>query len=152
MCKGEGLVIYSVGHSNRTAEDFISLLRENGVNFIIDIRQFPVSKWEWFRKESLRSLLSKNGIGYIHLGKWLGGFRYGGYEEHMKSEEFKRGIKKILKYAKKYRVAIMCAEKLVFRCHRRFVSRYLQCLGARVIQIFDHGKNFELKLLSEFKP
>jgi len=111
------------------------------------VRRFPTSKWEWFKRENLEKALRENGILYEYLGDLLGGFRKGGYERYMKTEAFKSGIERLLKLAEGRRVAIMCVERIVFRCHRRFISRYLQQFGVKVIQILDHCNCFELRTL-----
>jgi len=137
--------IYSVGHSNRSLKEFIALLKEYGVELVVDVRRFPTSKWEWFRGDRLKGELEKNGLGYMYLGSQLGGFRKGGYLKHMGTQDFREGVEKILKLAEKSRIAIMCAEKIVYRCHRRHISRYLQQRGVRVIHIADKGKCFDLE-------
>ena len=84
---------------------------------------------------------------YEYLGDLLGGFRKGGYEKHMKTEEFKSGLGRVIELAKNLRVAIMCSEKIVFKCHRRFITRALQRRGIQVIYIVDSERVFELPLL-----
>lgn len=141
------LTIFSIGHSNRTLDEFLRILKKYGIKLVVDVRRFPTSKWEWFKKESLQEALNSRNIRYEYLGDLLGGFREGGYEKHMKTEEFKSGLNRVKEFAKNHKVAIMCSEKLVFKCHRRFISRALQRRRIQVIHIVDSERAFELPLL-----
>ena len=145
--KKHSLTIFSIGHSNRTLDEFLRILKKYGIQLVVDVRRFPTSKWEWFKKESLQEALNIRNIRYEYLGDLLGGFRKGGYEKHMKTEEFKSGLNRVKELAKNCRVAIMCSEKIVFKCHRRFISRALQRRGIQVIHIVDSERAFELPLL-----
>ena len=145
--KKRTLTIFSIGHSNRTLDEFLGILKKYSIELVVDVRRFPTSKWEWFKKENLREALNKRSISYEHLGDLLGGFRKGGYERHMRTEEFKRGLKQVKELARNRSVAIMCSEKIVFKCHRRFIARSLQRRGIRVVHIVDSERAFELSLL-----
>ncbi len=134
--------IYSIGHSNRHIEEFINLLKEYGIEIVIDVRRFPTSKYAAYKKENLAELLKKNGIEYIHLEK-LGGYR-GSYEKWMHGKEWKKDYERLKEMAMNKRAAIMCAEKLPFRCHRRYIARKLAADGWRVIHIID-GRVWEEK-------
>ena len=127
--------IYTIGHSNRSKEEFIDLLKRYEIEVIIDIRRFPTSKIATYKKEILRELLRKNGIDYIHLEN-LGGYR-GGYEKWMRSMEWKKDYKKLEEIAARRKAAIMCSEKLPFRCHRRYVAMKLKANGWKVYHIID---------------
>lgn len=110
---------------------------------LIDIRRFPSSrKFFCFKKENLEKELKKFNISYFWLGEELGGFRGEGYENYMKSEKYKLGIEKIIGISKK-RTCIMSAEKLFFKCHRRFISKTLKDLNYRVIHIIDKNRVLE---------
>jgi len=145
--KKRNLKVFSIGHSNRTLEEFLGILRKYGIELVVDVRRFPTSKWEWFKKESLQEVLNSRNIRYEYLGDLLGGFRKGGYERHMKTEEFKSGLDRVKEFAKNCRVAIMCSERIVFKCHRLFISRALQRRGVQIIHIVDSERAFELPLL-----
>ncbi len=84
--------------------------------------------------------LPEAGIKYIWLGETLGGYRHGGYEAHIKTELFKRGIEELLALAKDQRVCICCMEKDPRYCHRRFISTYLEKLGVKVVHIIEEGQ------------
>jgi uncharacterized protein (DUF488 family) len=127
--------IYSIGHSNRHEEDFINLLKRYGIEIVIDVRRFPTSKYVVYKKENLAELLKKNGIEYIHLEN-LGGYR-GGYEMWMCSKEWKRDYERLKEIARSRKTAIMCAEKLPFRCHRRYIAKKLAAEGWKVIHIIN---------------
>jgi len=145
--KKHSLTIFSIGHSNRTLDEFLRILKTYGIELVVDVRRFLTSKWEWFKKESIQEALNIRNIRYEYLGDLLGGFRKGGYEKHMKTEEFKSGLSQVKELAKNCRVAMMCSEKIVFKCHRRFISRALQRRGIQVIHIVDSERAFELPLL-----
>ena len=119
-------------------DEFIEILKKHGIQVIIDIRRFPKSKVvPHFNKENLKLELRKIGIKYAWLGKWLGGYRKEGYLKYMEKPEFKKGIKYLENIAKNKTCAIMCTEKLYFKCHRKFVSKYLQNKGWIIKHIKD---------------
>lgn len=137
-------LIYTIGHSNRSLEEFIGLLKKFNVEVIIDVRRFPTSSVvPHFKRGLLEIEVKKHGIEYIWLGSLLGGYRSGGYREFMKSKTFRRGLNELVEIAKFKRVAIMCSEKLWFKCHRRFIADELVKLGFKVIHIIDDGKVYE---------
>ncbi|MEM3437548.1 MAG: DUF488 domain-containing protein [Nitrososphaerales archaeon] len=138
--------IYTLGHSIRSLEELIMLLKKYGIETLIDVRRFPVSKkYPHFNKDFLIDKLSKLSINYIWLEK-LGGFRKGRYKNYLKSEDFKKGIAEVLDIAKKRRVAIICAEAFWFKCHRRYISNELVNLGCKVIHIIDGERVYEHKI------
>lgn len=150
--------IYTIGHSTRSLEELIGLLREHRVELLADIRSFPTSlRFPHFDKKVLSRTLPEAGITYRWLGKVLGGYRKKGdpntlhtalrspgfrnYADHMASKEFAWGIEKLRKLASKKPVAMMCAERLWWRCHRSLVSDYLVgCCGVEVLHIVEPGK------------
>lgn len=128
-------MIYSIGHSNREIKEFISLLKKYGIEIVIDVRRFPTSKFEEYKKENLSKVLKENGIKYLHL-EALGGYR-GGYEKWMESNEWKEAYEKLKKLAMKKTIAIMCAEKFPFRCHRRYIAKRLVNENLQVVHIIN---------------
>ena len=118
--------IYTLGTSNRTIEDFIEILKEYGITTVIDVRRFPTSKFSHFKKENFQKHLKENGINYVYLGNELGGYRKNGYERYMETEEFKKGLRKIIEVSEKGNVAIVCCEKFFWKCHRRFIAEELK--------------------------
>jgi len=141
----EKLRIWTIGHSNRSIEVFLELLREHSIQVLADIRSFPTSKIEHFKREEMERWLPENGIEYVWLGKELGGYRKGGYKRHMRTKLFREGVKKLLEIAKQKRTCIMCMEKNPKYCHRRFISAYLERKGVEVIHIIEKGQASILK-------
>lgn len=151
--------IWTVGHSIRTLEELLAVLRAHGVEVLVDVRSFPVSaRHPQFNRESLYRELPKVGINYHWLGKLLGGYRkktrpdsphtalhspgFRHYADHMETEEFGHGIKTLLGLAEKKRVAYVCAERLWWRCHRSLISDHLVAIcGVKVIHIHDEKKS-----------
>ncbi len=148
---------YTIGHSTRSIEEFISLTWRHGIEILTDVRAFPSSsRYPQFNREHLRESLVQAGIAYHWLGKELGGYRKkseglgerspnmawdaGGfriYADYMLSDPFKAGIHRLIELAVKKRTALMCAERLYWRCHRRLISDYLVTLGHEVWHIVD---------------
>ncbi len=131
--------IWTIGHSTRSLEDFLALLREHGIERLADIRRFPTSRWDQFKQPNLRDGLAHAGIEYVHLAD-LGGFRTGGYPAFTATEEFARGLDALLALAAGKRTAIMCAEAVFFRCHRRYVADALVRRDHEVLHILGPGK------------
>ena len=139
------LTIWTIGHSNRSKEEFLNLLREHSIEVLADIRSFPTSKIEHFKKENLEKWLPENGVEYVWLGKELGGYRKGGYKRHMRTKLFREGVQKLLETAKQKRTCMMCMEKNPKYCHRRFLSAHLERKGVEVIHIIEKGQASILK-------
>ena len=150
--------IWTVGHSTRKIDIFLSLLRENGIKLVADLRMFPGSKrYPQFGREALTKSLSEHGIRYKHFPE-LGGRRkpkpdsqntawrnetFRGYADYMETEDFRNGIARLVDLAEKSGpTAVMCAEAVWWRCHRSLISDYLKAGGVEVIHILD-GKKTE---------
>ena len=138
-------IIYSIGTSTRGKEYFLKLLKESKIEAVVDVRRFPTSRLNYFLKENLSSFLEENRIKYFHLGELLGGFRFKGYKTYIKSEEFLKGVGELEEIASRFVTVFMCAERLPFRCHRKFIALKLEESGWRVIHILDEGKSWERK-------
>jgi uncharacterized protein (DUF488 family) len=152
------LTIWTIGHSTREFEEFVSLLRENEIELLADVRSFPGSrKFPQFDKESLELTLPANGIEYVHL-KQLGGRRkvkpdskntvwrndaFRGYADYMETDDFRKGIDELIDLAEEKRTAIMCSEAVWWRCHRSMISDYLKAAGMSVLHIMAEGKMVE---------
>lgn len=132
--------MWTIGHSNRSIEKFLTLLGEHKIEALVDVRSFPTSKIEHFKREEMERWLPEHGIKYFWLGKELGGYRRGGYEAHMKTELFRQGVEKLLEVAKERRVCIMCMEKNPKYCHRRFLTAYMERKGLEGIHILEEGQ------------
>lgn len=130
-------VIYTIGYDARPINEFIGLLKYYGIRCVVDVRRFPKSRFPEYNRENLCRLLESNGIRYIWLGEKLGGFR-GGYIRYMGTREFWEGIKSLIEVAESMDViAIMCRERIPWRCHRRHIASALKTLGYRIIHIID---------------
>jgi len=139
------ITIWTIGHSNRSKEAFANLLKEHKIKILVDIRRFPTSKIEHFKKEAMERWLPENGIEYIFLGKELGGYRRGGYQAYMKTEQFREGVKKLIEISKQNRTCIMCMEPNPKYCHRRFISTRLEEKDIEVVHILKKGQVSLLK-------
>jgi uncharacterized protein (DUF488 family) len=151
-------LIWTIGHSTRTLDEFIALLKSFEIECVLDIRSFPGSRrYPHFNKEALEISLPENNVKYFHL-KDLGGRRkaladsnnkvwrhaaFRGYADYMETDAFKNGVKDLEKIALKQRTAYMCSEAVWWRCHRSMVSDYLKVHGWNVIHIMGIGKEDE---------
>ncbi len=136
--------IWTIGTSNRSLEEFLSLLKAYQIEEIVDVRRFPTSKHKRFKQENLKASLNQSGIEYYHVTE-LGGYRKGGYKKYMETEEFEKGLLYVEKLAASKKIAIMCAELLFLRCHRRFIADALKLRGHVVIHIIDEKRSYEHK-------
>jgi len=134
------IIIWTIGHSNRSIETFLQLLGEYGIQVLVDVRSFPTSKIEHFKREQMEKWLTEHGIEYVWVGKELGGYRRGGYKRHMQTKLFREGINRLLEIAKAKRPCVMCMEVKPKYCHRRFISAHLERKGVKVIHIIEKGQ------------
>ncbi len=148
---------YTIGHSIRQIEEFISILDRQGIGILADVRAFPSSsKYPQFNGDNLKTSLSQAAIEYRWLGKELGGYRKesdglgeqspntgwkaGGfriYADYMLSDRFKSGIQRLIELAEGKKTVFMCAERLYWKCHRRLISDYLSSQGHKIWHILD---------------
>lgn len=150
--------VWTIGHSTRTLEELIEMLRSFKIELVADIRSYPGSRrYPQFNKEALEVSLPENNIQYVHIKK-LGGRRkvnpeskntswrhvaFRGYADYMETEDFKEGIKELEKIALEQRTAFMCSEAVWWRCHRSMVSDYLKVHGWKVMHIMAVNKEDE---------
>ena len=128
--------IYALGYGNwKKLQEFVRRLKTLKIDVLVDVRRFPKSKNPEFTKENLEIELPKSGIKYECMSETLGGFRKGGYQKHMETEEYKTGIKRLLDLAKDSNVAIMCVEPNYKHCHRRFIIQTLSQTGVNVVPV-----------------
>ena len=138
-----GKDIFTLGTSNRRWEEFIRLLRAYRIEMVIDVRSFPTSKFVHFKRESMNPSLAEAGYGYYFLGKELGGYRKGGYEAYTQTLPYLAGMELLERMSSRCRSAVLCAERLPWRCHRRFIGRSLQERGWKVTHIIDEERVWE---------
>src|SRR5437660_4035015 len=137
--------IWTIGHSTRNIDGFVTLLEESGIKLLADVRSWPGSKrYPQFNKETLAESLNAHGIRYQHFPE-LGGRRkprpdsrnrawrnasFRGYADYMETEEFRKAIARLVDLGNEVGpTAIMCAEVLWWRCHRAMISDFLKARG-----------------------
>ena len=128
--------------SARTPEEFLRLLESLGVEVVVDVRRFPTSRFDHFKRDELSRLLEEKGFSYIYLGQELGGYRSQGYQAHLGTEEFTHGLEGVEELARTRMVVILCAERLPWRCHRRFIGRELERDGFLVEHVIDEKRRW----------
>lgn len=149
--------VFTIGHSNQTLEAFVALLQTHGIEVLVDIRRFPGSRrLPQFNRENLEAALAEAGIRYVWM-EALGGRRpkrkdfdspnvglrndsFRNYADYMLTDEFRAGMNELEALAADKRTAIMCAESVFWRCHRRLVSDDLVARGGTVDHIFPGGE------------
>lgn len=151
----EGLTVWTVGHSTRTADELNQILASRSIQALVDVRSFPSSRrLPHFNQANLSASLKAVGIQYQHIPQ-LGGRRrpsaaskntawqnasFRAYADHLETQEFAEGIKRLFTIASESSTAIMCAEALWWRCHRSLISDFLKAEGAKVIHMLDEKK------------
>lgn len=132
------MTLYTVGHGTRPVEELIAVLHDAGVTRVVDVRRFPGSRRNpQFARAALECTLPEAGISYEWQGETLGGRRHGAehtrhpalhnaafraYADHMDTEEFRTALHALLAEAAREHTAVMCAETLWWRCHRRLIA------------------------------
>ncbi|WP_457002258.1 DUF488 domain-containing protein [Luteimonas sp. A501] len=149
---GPGPTVWTAGHSTRTWEDFLAMLAAQGIGAIADVRRFPGSRrYPWFASEEMAKALPAAGLQYqwvpqlggrrkVQPGSPNGAWRnasFQGYADHLASAEFAEGLALALDLAARTPTALMCAEAVWWRCHRRLVSDVLTHRGTEVLHIMD---------------
>ena len=141
-------LVYSIGHSSRPAESFLGLLRHYDIACVVDVRRYPGSRRHpHFNRGTLETSLNDAHIEYVHLGESLGGYRDIDYQEYQESDAFAAGLVEIEKHAARTRCAFMCAEKVPWQCHRRFIAEALFERDFKVHHILDEETIWDPKEL-----
>ncbi|MEW6554849.1 MAG: DUF488 domain-containing protein [Actinomycetota bacterium] len=142
--EGPAKTVYTLGTSTRTWERFLDVLLAWGIARVCDVRSFPGSRrYPHFSRENLAASLREAGLDYVWLGERLGGYRKGGYEAHMETEAFVAGISELEHLAAEAPTAIVCAEALPWKCHRRFIARVLEERGWDVVHVIDASRDWK---------
>src|SRR4029077_16270062 len=148
--------IWTIGHSTRKIDIFLSLLEENGIKAVADVRMFPGSKrYPQFGRDALAKSLGAAEIRYQHFPE-LGGRRkakpdskntawrnesFRGYADYMETKNFRKGITRLVDLAgESGPTGIMCAEAVWWRCHRSLISDYLKVRGVEVLHVLGANK------------
>lgn len=136
--------LYTLGTSTRTLEEFLEVLRAWGIAVVCDVRSFPTSRrYPHFSKENLSISLPGAGFRYQWLGELLGGYRQGGYPAYMETPPFLEGLRQLEEIAASAPTAVVCAELMPWRCHRRFIAARMEERGWEVIHIRDAGGKWD---------
>lgn len=145
--------IYSIGHGNRTVEEFFSLLQKYEINFLVDVRTNPFSRFHThFSRINLEEICKQYGVTYLFLGDDLGGkpsnracYDEQGhviYERVMQTENFIHSATRLITaYNKNLKVACMCSELKPCDCHRsKMIGRYLDDNNVEMQHIDEKGR------------
>ena len=152
------LPFFTVGHSTRTIEEFIDVLRSADIGQVVDVRRLPGSnRYPQFNEDALGTSLEAAGIGFERIAQ-LGGRRpvskevpfetnalwqnrsFHNYADYALSEDFGAGFMRLQELGRRRRTAVMCAEAVWWRCHRRIIADYLIAPGEQVHHVMDVGK------------
>ncbi len=141
--------IWTLGHSRHALDHFLQILEAHNIELVTDVRRFPVSrKWPHFNAAALTESLPAHGVAYVGMPE-LGGRRrarpgsphmawrveaFRGYADFMDTPEFAVALQRLITQARGERAAAMCAEALVWRCHRSMIA---DALVARGWEVFD---------------
>lgn len=148
---------YTIGHSNRSLDAFAGLLDHSGIERLVDIRTLAASRANpQFNRDALREALPARGIAYEHMAD-LGGLRgrsrdvarevngfwtndsFHNYADYALSADFRAALDRLVDEGRRHRCAVMCAEAVWWRCHRRIVADHLLARGEAVFHILGPG-------------
>ncbi len=149
-------MLFTAGHSNRSAEELGALLRGAGVTLLVDVRRFPSSRRHpWFGREALQASLAGLGIGYRWLGLGLGGRReallplerspnrawddpaFRNYADALNTPGFQTEAAELERLAGELPVCVLCAERDWRHCHRQILADWLVARGWEVVHLLD---------------
>ncbi len=151
-------IFYTIGHSTRSLDEFVGLLKSAGADMLVDVRTVPRSRTNpQFNADTLPEALRAADIGYRHFAS-LGGLRgrqkgitespndywendsFRNYADYAGTEPFRTGLQELRTLGHERHCAIMCAEAVWWRCHRRIIADYLLAAGETVLHILGPGK------------
>jgi uncharacterized protein (DUF488 family) len=149
---------FTVGHSTRSIDEFVGMIKSPGVTFVVDVRTVPRSRTNpQYNRDVLRESLAAFQIGYEHSAA-LGGLRgrnrnvppdvnafwrnesFHNYADYAMGSDFRAGLDRLTEHARDQRCVIMCAEVLWWRCHRRIIADYLLAAGEDVFHLMGPGQ------------
>ncbi len=164
------LPFHTIGHSTHPLDEFVELLRAAGVALVVDVRTVPRSRTNpQFNRDTLPERLAQLGIGYEHVAA-LGGLRgktrevppdvnafwendsFHNYADYAMGETFRAGFDRLRELGHAQRCAIMCAEAVWWRCHRRIITDYLLAAGETVLHIMGPGKIEPARMTEAAQP
>lgn len=148
-------IVYTIGHSTRSIEDFVKLLQDNHIQILVDVRTIPKSRHNpQFEGTVLATALKQQDIGYIHM-KDLGGLRpkakesinlawhnqsFRNYADYMQTSQFGQALQELISFSSSRTAAIMCAEAVPWRCHRSLIADALIVRGIEVREIISEAE------------
>ena len=148
----DAITVFTIGHSTRPLEEFLSLLEAREIGLLADVRTIPKSRHNpQFNGEALAAGLKDHDIQYVHM-RGLGGLRrprkdstntawenasFRGFADYMETGEFEKSLIELLETAKKQRTALMCAEAVPWRCHRSLIADALAVRRITVVHIMS---------------
>lgn len=143
-------MLYTIGHSNHSIDEFINLLQQHGITAVADVRSAPYSRYcPWFNKDQVEAALKQAGIEYLFFGAELGARPQGAdlhaddrisFKKIAETPEFRAGLDRLAEAGRKHRVALMCAEKDPLDCHRTIlVCRNLKPYKLSIRHILADG-------------
>ncbi len=146
------LIIYTIGHSTRSIDDFLEVLKVHGIRLVVDVRTIPRSRHNpQYNSDVLAPALLRRDIGYIHL-PGLGGLRhpkkdsvntawenasFRGFADYMQTDDFELGLGQLIEMAERGPTVIMCAEAVPWRCHRSLIGDALLARGIAVRDVMS---------------
>ncbi len=146
--------IFTIGHSTRPIDEFITILKALDIRLVADVRTIPRSRHNpQFNSDVLAKSLKDSGLDYVHMAG-LGGLRhptknspntawkndsFRGFADYMQTEDFEKGLATLIETAKKQRTAIMCAEAVPWHCHRSLIGDALLVRGIKVVDIISES-------------
>jgi uncharacterized protein (DUF488 family) len=170
MIPSMALPFHTIGHSTHPLDEFVALLREAEIALLVDVRTVPRSRTNpQYNRDILPDQLAQRGIGYEHIAA-LGGLRgkkrevardvnafwendsFHNYADYAMGDEFRAGFARLRELGHARRCAIMCAEAVWWRCHRRIISDYLLAAGETVLHIMGRGKIEPARMTEAAQP
>ncbi len=158
------MTVFTIGHSTRGGDELIGLLREAGVDMLVDVRSFPRSRTNpQFNIDTLPAVLESEGIGYRHMAA-LGGRRnkqdlgrpspngwwrnasFRNYADYALTPAFRAGLGELMILSEARTCAVICAEAAWQRCHRQIITDHLLAAGLEVVHILRPGKTEAARL------
>ncbi|WP_051198478.1 DUF488 family protein [Gordonia shandongensis] len=161
---GPGPTLWTVGHSTRSADEFVALLAEHGIELVEDVRRLPgSSRFPQFDADTLRRTLAAADVDLhreaaltgrrpvskdvpFEVNAWWRNRSFHNYADHALSAEFREALAAVAERALRQRTAIMCAEAVWWRCHRRIIADHLLAAGHRVVHVTGPGQSTDAEL------
>ncbi len=153
------LPIATIGHSNRSLDEFLELLQEHGIEQVLDVRKLPGSnKYPQFNADTLSAALREHGITLLRkealtgrrpvskiipfeVNAWWQVRSFHNYADHAMSEEFRQALTELQELGSEHATALMCSEAVWWRCHRRLITDHLLAHNVKVLHILGHASS-----------